>query len=235
MYRALWRHILLGAPANVLHCATHRLPDARLAEPARLILLWQRRESAAMNGHTQEVLSLGFCWAAPGDAVRCRGGIHEIIIHRIAVSQEDPAYADEVDQTLGFFATHPVGRAATGGAMPYPLLVDPRGGVWQTQRLLAVTPHAARYNSSSLGVAAIGDFRGLPPTVGQMRALIALLAHLLEALGADEAQLHGHDGLTGASRQPDKICPGQHLPIPALRVAVAARRRAGPTWLELAW
>lgn len=188
-----------------------------------------------MNEHPREVLSLGFCWAAPVDAVRCPRGIRDIIVHRIAVSQEDPTFADEADQTLRFFATHPVGRAATGGAMPYPLLVDPRGGLWQTQRLLAVTPHAARYNSTSLGVAAIGDFRARPPAPRQMRALVALLAHLLEALGADEAQLHGHDGLVGASRQPDKICPGQHLPIPALRAAVAAHRRARPTWLELAW
>ena len=118
--------------------------------------------------------------------------------------------------------------------MPYPLLIDSVGRLTQTVPLRVVTPHARSFNPQGLGVGCIGDFRQRPPTAAQYATLVRTVAHLLERCGLGPEAIRGHDELSGGSADPDKICPGQHLPLPALRTAVQVARQ-GPTALDLVW
>lgn len=180
-------------------------------------------------------LEIAFCWAPPGGARRARDSIDRVIVHRIAVSQEDPTYQDTPAEVIRFFATHPIGRQATGGTMPYPLLVDHRGQVSQCAPLSVITMHARQYNARAIGVGLLGDFRHAAPTSAQRRALIYVGAYLLAHLQLSVDALCAHDGLTGASADPDKECPGRFLPMEPLRVDVAEvlQRRYVP--LDFVW
>lgn len=148
---------------------------------------------------------------------RPRADIRGVVVHRIEVSQEDASYADTAPEIARFFAEHPIGVAATGGAMPYPLIIDAYGEVTQTVPLRYVTPHARRYNASTVGVACLGDFRTQPPLPLQRAALLCICAALVEIFGLTAKDLHGHDELYGASHDANKECPGHLLPLAALR------------------
>jgi len=145
-----------------------------------------------------------------------------VAVHRIEVSQEDRAFADTPAGIERFFRTHPVGRAATGGRMPYPILVARDGTVTQTVPLLRVTPHARVHNQRLIGVACIGDFRRRAPSTAQRRALVMVCRALLAGLRADVSALFGHDELPGGRADLSKECPGALLDMADLRHAVAA-------------
>lgn len=148
--------------------------------------------------------------------------IRAVVVHHIEVSQEDPAFADTPADIERFFAEHPVGRTATGGRMPYPILIDASGKVTQTVPLVRITPHAKRHNPSTVGVACVGDFRGRGPTVAQREALVNVCADLLAHFALDATALVGHDELSGASSDPTKECPGAGLVMATLRRDVTA-------------
>jgi hypothetical protein len=182
-------------------------------------------------------LALQRDWAPgwSGLKLRQRRDILEVVVHRIAVSQEDPSFADTPSDIARFFREHPIGVTATGGGMPYPLLVAPSGEVTQTVPLCCITPHAARHNPVALGIGVIGDFRAAPPTAAAYASLVRVAASLLSALGHDTSALFGHDELAGASRDPDKVCPGACLDMPRLRHDVALACDDGAPRLDLAW
>lgn len=163
-------------------------------------------------------------WVPGSDAMatRARQDIVGIVVHRIQVSQEDSAFHDTPTDIARFFAEHSVGRTATGGAMPYPILIAPDGVVTQTVPLACVTPHARQYNTTMVGVGCIGDFRHVPPSVAQRAALVSVCASLLQFFELPVTAIHSHDGLSGGSHDPDKICPGTYLPLPELQRDVAA-------------
>lgn len=144
-------------------------------------------------------------------------GIVGVVVHRIEVSQEDPTYEDSVSDTARFFLEHEVGVRATGGAMPYPVLVLKTGEVVQTLPLDRVTPHAKAHNPTTVGVACIGDFREAPPSAPQYEALVLTCASLLHQLGLGVEALAGHDELSGGSSDPEKECPGRGLGMEGLR------------------
>ena len=143
-----------------------------------------------------------------------------IVVHRIEVSQEDPGYSDSVEDTARFFREHEVGVKATGGEMPYPILILPDGEIVQALPLDRITPHARSHNPSSIGVACIGDFRKKPPEEEQYRALVVACASLLQQLKLDVQTLVGHDELVGGSSDPDKECPGRGNSMVHLREEV---------------
>ncbi len=176
-----------------------------------------------------------FVWAMPQGERRCAGSIDRIIVHRIEVSQEDPSFGDYPSEVIRFFATHPIGQKATGGNMPYPLLVDAEGIVTQCLPLGLVSMHARKFNPRSIGLALVGDFRTKPPTSAQRLTLVCVGAHLLHRLGLPTEAICGHDGLDGGSADPAKECPGRHLPMEALRADIAAVRARGPMALDFAW
>lgn len=182
-------------------------------------------------------IDVTYLWA--GEAVerpvRARGDIHGVVVHRIEVSQEDPSYGDDPSEIMRFFATHPVGREATGGVMPYALVIDSAGAVTQCVPLDRVAPHARAFNPTTIGVACVGDFRKRPTTEAQHRSLVAVCAQLAQELGLDVANVQGHDELAGASRDPSKQCPGAHLSMPRLRDAVASALRGPGPKVALRW
>ncbi|MEZ4271398.1 MAG: peptidoglycan recognition family protein [Myxococcota bacterium] len=154
---------------------------------------------------------------------RSRQDISSVVVHRIEVSQEDPSFCDTPEDVERFFCEHPVGVKATGGAMPYALLISTDGRITQSAPLCRITPHAAFHNPKSIGVGCLGDFRHAPPSGDQGYALELLCAFLLRELDLGIGGLHGHDELTGGSREIDKVCPGVHLPMGDLRSKVAVR------------
>lgn len=178
-----------------------------------------------------------FLWLADVHhaARRHREAIAAVVVHRIEVSGEDASYGDRPSEVARFFAEHPIGQAASGGRMPYPVLVTAAGGVCQLLPLLAQTPHAAAHNPTSLGIGVVGDFRRAPPPPPQWRALVGLAAAIVAGLRCGPQALVAHDALPGASRQPDKVCPGPHLALPALRAAVADAPALAALRCDLVW
>lgn len=176
-----------------------------------------------------------FVWAPPQGDRRRAGSIDRIIVHRIEVSQEDSTFGDQPAEVIRFFATHPIGQRATGGKMPYPILVDATGGITQCLPLMVISPHARKFNQRSIGVALVGDFRTRAPSAAQRQSTVGLLAHLVHRLGLPVAAICGHDGLDGGSADPDKVCPGRHLPMGPLQADVAAALAVGPLVLDFVW
>ena len=159
-----------------------------------------------------------------------RRGLEEIVgivVHRIEVSQEDPGYQDSVTDTIRFFREHEIGVRATGGAMPYPILVLKTGEVVQTLPLNRVTPHAKAHNPTTIGVACIGDFRDSSPSEEQYQGLVLTCASLLNQLSLGVEVLVAHDELTGGSSDPDKECPGRGLCMDALRREIKVALKIG--------
>lgn len=165
---------------------------------------------------------------------RDKKNITTLVVHRIEVSQEDRTYSDSAQDVVRFFLEHPIGVKATGGDIPYPLIVEPSGAVVQTVPLGCVTPHAVSHNPVGIGIACVGDFRRRPPSGPQKEALVTLCAQLIEALQLDIQALRGHDELVGGSRDPEKVCPGEFLSMQELRVAVAEFKGAAAP-LEVVW
>jgi hypothetical protein len=154
-------------------------------------------------------------------STRQRSDLLGVVVHRIEVSQEDPDYRDSPPEVLRFFERHPTGVAATGGKMPYSVLIEADGAVTQIVPLLRVTPHARAHNPTTIGVACLGDFRRQVPAYAQRQSLVVVLGELLHALGRDEQSLKGHDELQGGTSDPNKECPGRHLSLIELRRDVA--------------
>jgi hypothetical protein len=156
-----------------------------------------------------------------------------VIVHRIEVSQEDPSYGDTPNEVARFFREHPIGMKATGGDMPYPILVDRDGIVTQTVPLRFITPHAKAHNPGTVGVGVIGDFRTAPPSPRQRAAAVAVCAALLTHFDLEVEKISGHDELQGGSSDPDKICPGPGLAPADMRNEV--RTFLATTTAELAF
>lgn len=154
-------------------------------------------------------------------AERPRSQVTQLVVHRIEVSQEDASFADSPVDVARFFRDHPIGKNATGGAMPYPILIDALGAVTQAVPLGRVTPHVRSYNPQSIGVGVLGDFRGRAPAREQYQALVRVLVGLVRELGLTPSAIFGHDELSGGSADPNKECPGRALPLPLLRETVA--------------
>ncbi|MEM6733435.1 MAG: peptidoglycan recognition family protein [Myxococcota bacterium] len=161
--------------------------------------------------------------------------IDTVVVHRIEVSQEDPSYSDSPRDVARFFLEHPVGKSATGGEMPYPVLIDSSGTITQTVPFNRITPHAKIANATGIGVGCLGDFRERAPAPAQYEALVHVCAALVSALGCGAASVVGHDELTGASSHPDKECPGRSLAMDALRSAVTERLERSDASFDFRW
>jgi hypothetical protein len=174
-------------------------------------------------------IEISLQWADGVDSYlpRKKEEILGVVVHRIEVSQEDAAFPDTPAGIERFFREHPVGRKATGGRMPYPIVIDAQGGVVQCVPLDRVTPHARVHNPTTIGVACIGDFRHRPLPRAQEQALLAVCTALLAELGLGVTHLAGHDELAGGRADLDKECPGARIDMDELRDRVAARLAAG--------
>ena len=112
---------------------------------------------------------------------------------------------------------------ATGGRDPYALIVRTDGHVDQMAELGQVTYHAGEFNTSTLGIAVVGNFTERAPTHEQWQTCVTLAA-LFGAWGL-EHQGHTMLGL-GASSDPSKVCPGPRFSLPQLRTAAAQNELA---------
>ncbi len=144
-------------------------------------------------------------------------------------------YGDTPEEVARFFREHPIGVKATGGDMPYPILIAADGTVTQTMPLGRVSPHAVKWNPTTVGVACIGDFRDRDVAPVQRQALVEVCAALLSDLGRGAEAMHGHDELSGGSRDPNKECPGRCLPLADLRRDVAQLLGSGVSLPRFVW
>lgn len=116
-----------------------------------------------------------------------------------------------------FYATVPEAAKATGGEMPYALVILPDGTVEQALPLSDFGPHAAAFNLRGCGIGWIGDFRAHLPTDWQWESGFELNT-LFAGMGL---KIRGHTemGVT-ASRDPKKDCPGRLLDMRMLRSSI---------------
>lgn len=108
-----------------------------------------------------------------------------------------------------FFREHPDGVAATGGPMPYAIVIDFLGQAWQAAPLSWVTPHTKGHNRTTIGVAVMGNFTRHEPTVAQRKSTAWLLAGLLA--WRPDLTIVGHTDTPNATNTPGKVCPGALL------------------------
>lgn len=141
--------------------------------------------------------------------------ITQVLIHRIEVG----ATAEETKQF--FEKDRP---KWSGGKTPYHFLIQESGRIEQMVRLSQIGPHAKKYNSSSIAIALVGDFRKKEPSKEQMKSLKLLATELMYHLSIKK--LWGHDELKGSSSDPNKKCPGKHIDMDDLRDTVEMLLRA---------
>lgn len=110
----------------------------------------------------------------------------------------------------------------TAGQTPYALLLLADGEVDQCLAISDYGPHARRWSSACISLAAVGDFRGHAPTPAQWETAVSLCA-LLHSWGAPPV---GHTELPRSSSDPSKQCPGRMWPMGSFRVEVAAHHYA---------
>lgn len=137
-----------------------------------------------------------------------------LMIHRFG-SHDLQWYDDQgiTPDALGvakFYHDNGDASAATGGEMPYTFVVGVYGTIWQARHILDVTPHGKRFNVPAIGIACLGDFRLLPPTLNQIQALEDLLAGIKRLW--PHLEIVGHSDLKWAAT-PGKQCPGSNMPL----------------------
>lgn len=142
--------------------------------------------------------------------------IDTIAVHRIGKSLGEDAIT-----ICRRFIDDPEVAKYTGGEVPYGFIIGANAHIWQCLPISDVGAHARRWNKQAIGVACIGDFRKHMMPVVQYDKLIKLLAVLQFGFPRDLA-IKGHDELPGGSSDPNKKCPGDLLPMGAVRSSVRA-------------
>ena len=157
--------------------------------------------------------------------------VRYLVIHRISLAKKIDANPDPIkDDDLDAAALARVFRnkeMGTGGWVPYHLILNANGRCEQTMPLSCVGAHAKGYNSQSIAIAAIGDFRKHEPPITQMRPLSRECARLVMINRGLTIGGHTRD-FPGSSADEDKVCPGPFLSIPKLVQKVT--ERLPPDW-----
>lgn len=140
--------------------------------------------------------------------------IDAVLIHRCSVGN------NARDVMHGFAGGIPQAARIVGYRMPYHFVVDASGEVTQCVTVGRQAPHAASWNSRSIGVAVLGDFRRNAPTGSQWNAAATLVGLLASP---ERWDVLGHDEAPGGSNDPRKQCPGRRWPMEQFRSAVWGR------------
>jgi N-acetyl-anhydromuramyl-L-alanine amidase AmpD len=145
--------------------------------------------------------------------------VNNLVLHRCSLAAVgiDDSLLD-AETLAAAFGSHDELRPVTGGRPPYHFLVRLHGAVEQVLPIRVRGSHAGRHNASSIGVAVVGDTRRRPMTAGQARGLVGVLAALVPY--APVARIVGHTQLDGATSDPGKVCPGEHIQVPSIAAAV---------------
>lgn len=161
------------------------------------------------------------CIAACADGKihsRALKDLDRVVVHRI--DPELGADAPTIARSFRDRSTMYSAGMYTNGEMPYTFVICEDGAVDQALELSDAGPHARKWNTPGVGVALIGDFRDHMPKAAQWVSLVELTVELLRWLGQANRGVYGHDELPGASADPLKKCPGQHLDMETLRLEV---------------
>ena len=122
--------------------------------------------------------------------------VERLLIHRVG----GPTFADDVDALVPQLLEY------WGGLVAYSYLVDRRGWVFCLADNHIVTPHAWHQNCHAIGVGFIGDFRQEELALFQFAGGVHLMTWLLARYPA--ATIGGHTDTPGATKNPNKECPG---------------------------
>lgn len=141
--------------------------------------------------------------------------IHGIRIHRIRLKdvplEETDAYA-----IADFFEREP---QWAGPRMPYHIVFPVSGPPQQALELELIGMHAKGHNSSTVGLAVVGDFTKHEPTRIQTEGLTQVCLALDAWIGGAAIDRH-----TSIGNYP-KDCPGRHLDVEGLSRKLAENRQ----------
>ena len=169
--------------------------------------------------------------AMPGAqyARRQKQDIDTVMIHRIEPSEMGRNLGLQIEPSVVGLARAFTDPRTHIGKMAYSILIKPDGQIEQALPLSYVSPHGKRWNFRAVGVAWVGDFTREPPTGAQMAAGEWLLRWLVQSLcpkhsvtfdGAVYPCMIGHTEAPDSTSDPDKVCPGDKLPMGELRARV---------------
>lgn len=127
--------------------------------------------------------------------------IDHIVLHRNEVG------ADAVSIARAFAERDDI-KTITGGQSPYHFVVQQDGTVEQALPLSVVGAHVHGYNTPSVGIVCVGDFRTHKPAYVQWLAAAQLAQVLCDKLNVKVENVKGHDEYPDVKQY--KECPG-HL------------------------
>lgn len=141
--------------------------------------------------------------------LRQRAEINTIVVHRCGVAHGLSASVAEFRKK-----DYPNAGYWTGSKWPYHYYILPDGRIYECLPVTYVAPAALKaLNRSGVHVALEGDFRTSPPTKEQDMAMKAVVAWLRADL-KKTLTIRGHTDEAGASKDPNKECPGRLLKLP---------------------
>jgi len=116
------------------------------------------------------------------------------------------------------------GEPSLGRKMAYGRVIQPDGQVELALPDDRFGWNCLRHSRGLLAVALLGDFRRHPPTMAQWLALEDTCIDLMDRYWLPVWSVRGHDEIPGGSNDPNRRCPGRHLPMDGLRGILSLRR-----------
>lgn len=148
--------------------------------------------------------------------------VHRIDFEEKGTDNPDPVPNELLDGPALLKRITPILK--TGRAYHALIRADENGTVEQLIPLSRRGAHAYQHNYEAIGVAVVGDFRKSPMPPEQHASLMWVCAGL--GLLNSEIEIVRHDGVPGASADPDKVCPGHFIDVEATNGFVRALRSA---------
>jgi hypothetical protein len=146
---------------------------------------------------------------------RSFSSLERIIIHRSGPWPKEYGEHKDAQDVANTFANNNLG---TGYKMPYSYVLNPDNlSVFRAVPLEKVTPHAGRYNITSVGIAILKDLRN-EHIDDEAFVLLAELCNHIRMFTNKDLEIVGHTDLPGASKDLDKVCPGKNLDIHELKI-----------------
>ena len=140
---------------------------------------------------------------ANGFGSRAVGSLDKWAHHTVTIAPDLVAPYDDDYQAIRDLEK--IGQDRFGGGMSYSFLITPVGLLFEGLGIDRVGAHTAGHNTSSVGVAFVGNYETTVPTQEQMGAAAWLLAHGAGKWWNVPAFTGGHRDVKATA------CPGQHL------------------------
>lgn len=155
--------------------------------------------------------------------VSLRRAWRHIVVHHSAVSRGNAAMYDRAHRSRGWSGLgyhFVVGNGTDSGDGEVEV-----GARWREQRQGA---HAGNreYNGHGVGVCLVGNLERTKPTQKQMASLQRLVGFLQQRCDIGTRSVIGHREVPKAKT----VCPGRHLDLAGLRLALAQGANSVPRW-----